>query len=77
MTGKSHSELSARIKELGRSTGGNLASHPEYKQIVSELKRRGIKTFGALDKAVAAEQTGPKGGTFAVTATGRKVYKRD
>ncbi len=34
-------------------------------------------SFGGGDSDSKADQTGPKGGKFYVTATGRKVYKKD
>lgn len=44
-------QLAVRVKRLGKEAGANLSQHPEYKAIVGELKKRGIKSFGALEKA--------------------------
>jgi phage-related protein (TIGR01555 family) len=54
LTSATTSQLAVRIASLGRREGGNLSVHPEYKAIVKELRTRGIKSFPALERAVAA-----------------------
>jgi phage-related protein (TIGR01555 family) len=49
-------QLSTRLARLGRQNAGLARpdQHPEYQAVVKELKRRGIKSFGALEKAIAS-----------------------
>lgn len=45
-------QLAVRLTRLAKAGTGS--GHPEYNAIAKELKSRGIKSFGALERAIAA-----------------------
>jgi len=76
----SFADLKAKY-DAEAAAGGALKGTPEFKEVTKELKRRGIATITELYKRAeeekegrGAEQTGPRGGRYYLSASGQKVY---